>query len=264
VGDCPNCDPQPYDPPAAKRFVYAIGSVEPRFADLGVEREFDQISANSDQAGDVRERAFVHELLSKPENRYLARGLCWVLTTRTADACSLVVTESLLDDYLAASAPASDRLSAVVGEVSRNRCLSHAPAVDVVQLLAFTAAEFASGVPTPQPVDPSQFASIVEEVFLRIRDRDGNHGLSVEHRALNFVALRYPEMYAVIASGYAKGLSLTAIDTRHRHLEGRIEADVVLTLRKHGPDGLERYLVRVDATDLFPFLAAPITRIYDY
>ena len=63
----------------AASFVYAIGRVEARFPNLAAEKEFAQATGRTDTAGKTDQQTF-HTVLSKRENRYLVRQLCWVLT----------------------------------------------------------------------------------------------------------------------------------------------------------------------------------------
>ena len=60
-------------------YVYALGRVEPRFPRLGVEKEFAQATGRATTAG-LTDREALYAVLSKPENRYLSRQLCWVFT----------------------------------------------------------------------------------------------------------------------------------------------------------------------------------------
>src|SRR6185436_17422431 len=48
---------------------------------LSVEKEFAQATGRAETVGQTDQEAF-HKVLSKPENRYLARHLCWVLTVQ--------------------------------------------------------------------------------------------------------------------------------------------------------------------------------------
>ena len=59
--------------------VYTIGRIEARFPRLSVEKEFAQAAGRAETAGQTDQQTF-HQVLSKPESRYLARQLCWVLT----------------------------------------------------------------------------------------------------------------------------------------------------------------------------------------
>lgn len=78
---CPTCgaispDALSFGTPS---FVYAIGRVETRFPNLAAEKEFAQATGRADTAGQTDQQTF-HSVLSRRENRYLARQLCWVLT----------------------------------------------------------------------------------------------------------------------------------------------------------------------------------------
>lgn len=59
-------------------YVYAIGRIEARFPRLSVEKEFAQATGRAETAGQTDQQVF-YNVLSKPENRYLARQMCWVL-----------------------------------------------------------------------------------------------------------------------------------------------------------------------------------------
>src|SRR5262245_26304467 len=60
-------------------YVYASGRVEARFPNLAAEKEFAQATGRTETAGKTDQQTF-HAVLSKRENRYLVRQLCWVLT----------------------------------------------------------------------------------------------------------------------------------------------------------------------------------------
>ena len=69
------------DGAATPSFVYAIGRVEARFPNLAAEKEFAQATGRTDTAGKTDQQTF-HTVLSKRENRYRLRQLCWVLTSK--------------------------------------------------------------------------------------------------------------------------------------------------------------------------------------
>jgi hypothetical protein len=72
---------------AAPSYVYAIGRIEPRFPRVSVEKEFAQ-AVGRDKTSGLTDRQALHAVLSKPENRYLVRQLCWVMTTAGGSAAS--------------------------------------------------------------------------------------------------------------------------------------------------------------------------------
>ena len=73
---CPTCASGAGSMPVSH--VYAIGRIEARFPRLSVEKEFAQAAGRAETAGQTDQQAF-YNVLSKPESRYLARQLCWVL-----------------------------------------------------------------------------------------------------------------------------------------------------------------------------------------
>ena len=76
--ECPTCggNVSSSSPPS---FIYAIGSIAPRFPQLSVEKEFAQATARAVTNG-LTDRQALHQVLTRPENRYLVRQLCWVMT----------------------------------------------------------------------------------------------------------------------------------------------------------------------------------------
>src|SRR6202158_948060 len=78
--ECPTCGSSPGNGKERSRsWIYAIGRIEPRFPTLALEKEFAQATGREKTVG-LTDRQALHTVLSKPENRYLARQLCWILT----------------------------------------------------------------------------------------------------------------------------------------------------------------------------------------
>jgi hypothetical protein len=81
---CPTCGASTQlNPPSnnmtTSAYVYTLGRIEPRFPRLSVEKEYAQATGRAETAGLTDSQA-LQAVLSKPENRYLARQLCYVLT----------------------------------------------------------------------------------------------------------------------------------------------------------------------------------------
>ena len=55
-------------------------------------------------------------------------------------------------------------------------------------------------------------ASITLQVFDRIMQMTDNAGATDEHRALNYLTVRYPALYAAVADAHARNLSLRGND----------------------------------------------------
>jgi hypothetical protein len=67
---CPTCGSGAGSMPVSH--IYAIGRIEARFPRVSVEKEFAQAAGRAETAGQTDQQAF-HNVLSKPESRYLAR-----------------------------------------------------------------------------------------------------------------------------------------------------------------------------------------------
>ena len=67
-----------------------------------------------------------------------------------------------------------------------------------------------------------------EEVFDRIMQMTDNAGATDEHRALNYLAMRYQAIYAKAAEAFAGNASLTGVHVQHSPLSGtRNVVDVI-------------------------------------
>ncbi len=89
-------------------------------------------------------------------------------------------------------------------------------------------------------------------------------GATDEHRALNYLAMRYPAIYARTAEEYAKDFSLTRVEVRQSSLSiARNIVDVIFVYTNRNTDFAEKFAVRVDVTEEFPFLVAKMSPYYD-
>lgn len=91
-----------------------------------------------------------------------------------------------------------------------------------------------------------------------------NAGATSEHRAVNYLALRYPAIYATAAGEFARDFSLTAVDVRPSPLSStRDVVDVIFGYTNRNTDFAEKVCVRVDVTEEFPFLVTKMSPYYD-
>jgi hypothetical protein len=91
-----------------------------------------------------------------------------------------------------------------------------------------------------------------------------NAGANDEHRALNYMAMRYPAIYAKAAEQFALDFSLTGVEARQSPLSGvRKMVDVVFAYTNRNTDFTEKSYVRVDVTEEFPFLVTKMSPYYD-
>jgi hypothetical protein len=255
-------------------FVYALGRIEPRFPRLSVEKEFAQATARDD-AGGLTDREAMHAALSKPENRYLVRKLCWVLTIEGLETYILVPRDSadfqLLVDAVR-QAPSPIDLDVVIGlrgpiappEMCNGLMV---PMVLFDQIYSFDRESLLKAIPAPggqKKEGGKPLASAASELFDRIMLMTDNAGATDDHRALNYLALRYPAIYHSAAEMFGKNASLTAVEARPSPLSGtRRIVDVVFTYTNRQTDVAEKLFCRVDVTEEFPFLVTKLSPYYD-
>ena len=103
------------------------------------------------------------------------------------------------------------------------------------------------------------FQSAIKQTLNVTAQLGGNYGLSEGHRAINYLVTRDAELYETVARQLAEGAPLNSVAVRPSSLSGsRRVVDVVLSFRVRRNDAVRAYFARVDVSDLFPFLVAPI------
>jgi hypothetical protein len=101
------------------------------------------------------------------------------------------------------------------------------------------------------------------DLFARLTQRTDNRGQSDEHRAANYVALRYQPMYRLAAEAWHLGKSLVDVQLRRGPAGARRTVAVRLVFRSPRSDVIERYQCMVDVTDRFPYLTVGLSPIFD-
>ena len=91
-----------------------------------------------------------------------------------------------------------------------------------------------------------------------------NSGNTDEHRALNYLAMRYPGIYDKAAEEFARDFSLTGVEARPSPMSGtRNIVDIVFSYTNRKTDFTEKFYARVDVTEEFPFLVTKMSPYYD-
>ncbi|MGZ8921089.1 MAG: cyanobactin maturation protease PatG family protein [Limisphaerales bacterium] len=265
---CPTCA----GGAVAASYVYALGRVEaPRFPNLAAEKEFAQATGRTDTAGKTDQQTF-HAVLSKRENRYLVRQLCWVLSIQGLETYLLQPRDPADIDLLVEAirpAPNPNDIDAVIGmrgpiappEMCNGLMV---PIVVFDQIYSFDRDALIKAIPKPETTTAEQFGPAAEEVFDRIMQLTDNAGATDDHRALNYLAMRYPAIYAKAAEQFARDFSLSGVEVRPSRLSGtRKIVDVILSFTNRNTDFAEKFFVRVDVTEEFPFLVTKLLPYYD-
>ena len=271
---CPTCGAVAQDASGATgapSYVYAIGNVEARFPNLAAEKEFAQATGRADTAGKTDQQTF-NTVLSQRQNRYLARQLCWVLIVQGLDTYLLIPRDPGDIDLLIEAirpVPSPGDLDVVIGVRSPiappEMCNGlMVPIVVFDQIYSFDRDALVKAIPRPENTTAEQFNPAAEELFNRIMQMTDNAGATDEHRALNYLALRYPGVYTKAAEQFASSSSLTGVEVRPSSLSGtRNLVDVVFSYTNRNTDYTEKYFVRCDMTEEFPFLVAKMSPYYD-
>jgi hypothetical protein len=269
---CPTCAAaQQGGQPVAVNYVYAIGRVEPRFPRPSVEKEFAQATGKADTAG-LTDRQAVQKVLSQRQNRYLARQLCWVMTIEGLETYILYPRAAEdLDLLIEAVRPSPSQmdLDVVIGQkgpVARPEACNGlmVPIVVFDQLYSFDRDSLLKAIPKPEKAPAKEFAASSEELFDRIMLMADNAGATDEYRALNYLAVRYPAIYAKAAEAFAVNSSLTSIDVNPSPLSStRNIVDVIFSYTDRATDVTDKFFCRVDVTEEFPFLVTKLSPYYD-
>lgn len=252
-------------------YVYALGKVEWRFPRQSVEKEFAQATGRTETAGQT-DRQAIHTVLSQRQNRYLVRQLCWVFTIEGLETYLLqppdpADLELLVEAVRPAPTPMDvDVVIGVHGPIAPPELCNGLmlPIVMFDQIYSFDRSALIGSIPRPEAISAKQFTSAAEELFERIMQMADNAGAMDEHRALNYLAVRYPAIYATAAEAYGRSCSLTAVEVRPSRLSGiRKIVDIIFAFTNRSTDVTEKYFVRVDVTDEFPFLVSKMSPYYD-
>jgi hypothetical protein len=263
--------PAPREPGS---YVYAIGQVDARYPSLGVEREFLQVAAQMSTTG-LTERQVLKRIIDQPANRYLARALCWLLLVEGLETYILAPRDPadfqlLIDAYR--EKPGTGDIDVVIGVrgpiAPPEACNGVAvPIVVFDQAYSFTRQELVDAIPVPESMtdaDEGQFRRSADEVFGTIIQMADNAGASDEHRALNYLAVRYPRLYASAAQAHSRNASVTGVEVRPSRLSGvRNVVEVIFSYTDRQTDVVEKWFVRVDVTEEYPFLVTKLSQFFE-
>lgn len=260
-------------------WVYALGRIVPRFPDLGVEKEFAQAGAGG--AAGMLETERLIAILKQDEFRYLARQLCWVFHNGETETFTLLCRDDAEAERLVNAIPRADAaeqtVQVIVGSmgfaaVEAACATTGLPAVAIDHHLTFTIDSFIDALAGAQPGGKGGhaeakadegFRAAAKDLFARLTRRSDNRGLTDEHRALNYVALRYPPIYRLVADAHRDDKSLVDVQVRRGPGGARRLVAVRMVFRARRTDVVERYQCLVDVTDRFPFLSTSINQVYD-
>lgn len=252
-------------------FIFSLGSINARYPSLGIEKEVAQAQRAIDTSGMTDSQAF-HAVLSEPGNGYLARQLCWVLSVEGLEA--YILRPRTTDDYALLvetirEQPKPTDVDVVIGRrgpiAPASVCNGvQVPIVTVDHVYSFDRDDLISALPRPDGISDDEFGAAAAEVLDRIMQLADNVGATDEHRALNYLAVRYPAIYHYTAEAFETNSSLVSVDVRPSRLSGaRNIVDVILSYRNRVSDAPRQVFTRVDVTEEFPFLVTKLSPFFE-
>jgi hypothetical protein len=268
---CPNCGGGTAS--MTTSYVYPIGRIEARFPRLAVEKEFAQAAGREETAGQTDQET-LYNVLYQAENRYLARQLCWVFTVQGLETYILHPRDPRDYDRLVEAirpqpSPKDIDIDVVVGALGPIAPPDYCnglmvPIVVFDQIYSFDRDMLLQAIPRPEKMTDDRFQAAAREVFDRIMQMTDNAGATDDHRALNYLAMRYPGLYARVAEAFGQDFSLSRLEVRPSSLSStRNILDVILSFTNRNTDFTEKCFVRVDVTEEFPFMVTKISPYYD-
>ncbi len=266
------CSP-PAGPP---EFVYAIGTLRPVFPDLSVREEF-RYAVNQVPGGSETSYHLVFTYQPSPPSTpspffYIAEHCCWLLEIDGVDTYLLQPRSTReLRDLVDAIPPEDEiepRMTVAIGllgpAASTELCGHELPVVLVNQVYHFELKDLVAEIQGGSPPMPEISQEAIIGV-LRALELKPNRGDTDAERALNYVGLRYREVYQKadeLCTGAGAKMYLSAVRTEPGEVQGtRRIIDVVFEFKRRQSEDVIFYYCSVDVTGLFPFLQSAL-RLY--
>lgn len=251
-------------------FVYAIGKIGFRFPNKSLEMELYQAIGQTPQGENkgLSKHEIDFKILTDPNYRYITRQLCWTLSIENLETYVLLPRDPLDIDQLAQALRPNpdvgdiDVLIGTLGPVSPPELCNGLmlPTVMVDQVYSFDRDELLKAIPRKNGVDEKQFKKTSSEMFNKIIQIADNAGSTDDHRALNYLAVRYDEIYNTTQRMQDDNYTLKRIEVHPSRLSGsRKVVNVVFTYENYvNRSAARQFFIRVDVTEEFPFLISPM------
>jgi hypothetical protein len=213
-----------------------------------------------------------YKILTEPANRYIARQICYLLNIENLETYILVPSDPLDIDRLAQALRPSPGLGDVDIIIGRRGPISPPemcnglmiPIVMVDQIYSFDRDTLMKAIPKRKGVNEEQARKTAGVLFNYIIQIADNAGTTDEHRALNYLAVRYDEIYHRTQLMQDENYSFSAVEVRSSRVSGaRKIVDVILSYENRTNRATQKWFVRVDVTEEFPFLVSPMQEYFE-
>ena len=299
---CPSCGNME-KPAFPHSYVYALGSVRHRYPSLSIENEFaqsveDLSQTDPNETRGKTETEVLSAIISRPKYRHILRKLCWVLRIEGLDTYILTPSnpadyDMIVDAVRRTPSPSDvDVVIGVRGPVAPPIMCGglSVPIVAFHQIYASNIEEFIDSITgrgadkaesgkskrgeekstksdkTPEGTREREggLADTVTDVLRRIMQMADNVGSADEHRALNYLAVRSRDIYRLTRDMYNQNYSFTAIQSRMSRLSStRKIVDIIFTYTHRESRYVDKWFVRVDVTEEFPFIHTTLGRYFE-
>ena len=259
----------------SRSYVYAIGKVTHRFPNRSLEMEFAQATGRLPEVDtkSLTNSEIMSRTLTDPNNRYIARHICYIFNIENLETYILTPSDPMDIDRLAhALRPAPkgyNDIDIIIGRrgsiASPEMCNGLVlPIVIVDQLYSFDRDALMNEIPKRKGENQAQFRKTRDALFDHILQIADNAGAIDEHRALNYLAVRYAEIYHRTQLMQDENYSMSSVDVRTSHLSGaRKIVDVIFSYENRSNRAGQKWFVRVDVDGLYPFLVSPMQEYFE-
>jgi hypothetical protein len=255
-------------------YVYAIGKVVHRFPNKSLEMELTQAMGRrrEDETRGITHPEVIYKVLTDPNNQYISRQICYVFNVEGLETYILVPSNPLdFDRFAQALRPSPDigDIDVIIGKrgpmASPEMCNGLVvPIVIVDQIYSFDRDTLMKAIPKRKGENDEQFKKTANALLSHIIQLADNAGSIDEHRALNYLVVRYDEIYHRTQILQDENYSFTAVEVRHSRLSGaRKVLDVIFSYENRSNKAVQKWFVRVDVTEEFPFLVSPMQEYFE-
>jgi hypothetical protein len=208
----------------------------------------------------------MYSVLSKPEHRYLARRMCFLLTPYgTGASPAYVLMPQEQDDIELLVDTLKRPLSSTEFDVVKGQVIGIAPPalcnaqqlpiLSFYQLYSFGLDEFLGALPRPDKMAEGEFKAACDELFHRALRLASN--ASGPTLGLSYAILSYAGLYRLVAEKYQQNYSLAGVDVKPSRVTPG-SADIWLKFIERKTSFSETYSCTVNYSGPFAFLEEPL------
>ena len=228
-GSCPSCATASLRGAQAPNssFSYSIGNIELAIRDYPWRNKIAQVIGRAETAN-LTDHQCLRKVLKERQNRYLARHLCWVLTTEGLDTHILIPRDPADYDLLVEAlrpSPSPLDIDVAIGfqgpTSTPDMCNGLTLPILIFDVLySFDRDSFVKAIPRQEKADEKNSPMSRQIVLRAIVQLNDSAGASDRDRALNYLAVRYPMIYETYSKALAANSSMPGIDVVPSSLSG--------------------------------------------